>query len=127
MKLKLIELKDGRIKLEAIFHLEYVSIYGIKAYERAPVWFPKEGEEGCLVLSYNVSGDDNISVALIENSTGVPGNLNPNICRLHGWRGTTNDRLRTAMGWRRVESVTNRKRGAGLVAIYSTDLKPTED
>ena len=121
MRVKLTELKDGRLKLEVILHLEDISIYG------APVWFPKEGEEGCLLLSYNVYGDDNISVDLIENSTGVPGNLNPNICRLHGWRGTTDDRLRTAMGWRRVESVTNRKRGAGLVAIYSKDLKPTED
>lgn len=127
MKVKLTELKDGRIKLEVILRLEYVLIDGTVIHENPPVWFPQVNDEGCFVLYYDVFGDDNIEVALIENSTGVPGNLNHSICRLHGWRGATNNRACMAMGWRKVESVTPRKRGAGLVAIYSNDLKPTED
>jgi len=56
-----------------------------------------------------------------ENDEPIGGNMNPNIERYHGWRGTTNDNSLSAYGLRRVIKI--RKLKSGDVAItFGRDL-----
>lgn len=127
MKINLRELKNGQIKFEVIPALEYVELSGTKCYESCSNLLPDNGNSGCMVINRNVSGDENIFFYLVGNETGAPGNMNPAVCRLHGWRGTTNNRASYAYGWRKVLSVSPRKRGAGYTVLFSADLRPDED
>ena len=88
-------------------------------YRERPV---QVGDEGCLSVSTRAGCQDR--AAMYPDA--IPGNLNHRIRHYHGWRGTTCDVARYAMGWRRVESVTPRTRGGGLVVILSADLRPDE-
>jgi len=92
------------------------------------------GDEGCMVTGEDVSpdalragGPTEYSVRLSTDREGIPGNSDPSIRRLHGWRGTTGDWYVDTWGWRRVESIEPRKRGIGYVVILSADLRPDED
>jgi hypothetical protein len=60
-----------------------------------------------------------------DPSGGVPGNSNPAIKRLHGWRGTTNGRELWAHGRRRVLRVRTLKSGDVAVTV-GPDLAPEE-
>ena len=140
MKTKITELKNGKIKIEAFGLREWcktshhddgfwdeknpepLCIRDWKGNERNAI----AGDCGCLVISRNVSGDEDISAFLFASEVGMPGNMNPAICRLHGWRGTTGNRESHAYGWRRVESITPRKRGIGCIVLFSEDLKLKE-
>lgn len=53
---------------------------------------------------------------------GISGNMNRNICRYHGWRGTTNGTSKCAYGWRRVLRIEPRK--YGWAVIVGPDLHP---
>lgn len=134
--IKIVKRKDGTIRIESIGKRERVGGYSRSEwhwleYTPHPMFLCGDGDEkevtvgmeGCLAIGYNVIGDEDIDVWLVNS--GVPGNAGDGE-RLHGWRGTTNDRSVAADGWRRVESITPRKRGLGWVAILSKDLRPDE-
>ena len=40
-----------------------------------------------------------------DNGKGMPGNMNSEICRYHGWRGTSDGIIKTAYGLRRIKSM----------------------
>lgn len=40
-----------------------------------------------------------------DNGRGVPGNTNREICRYHGWRGTSDGVIKTAYGLRKIKSM----------------------
>ena len=40
-----------------------------------------------------------------DNGRGVPGNMNREICRYHGWRGTSDGIVKTAYGLRKIKSM----------------------
>lgn len=56
---------------------------------------------------------------------GIPGNMDHNIRRYHGWRGTTNNVSTTALGLRKIVAVTQYKNGNTKVTM-SDDLLPDE-
>lgn len=62
---------------------------------------------------------------------GVPGNLNRNITRYHGWRGTTDGLSRTACGVRRIRKISevmfDREGEAFLKVTVGRDLHPEWD
>ena len=137
--MRVTERRDGTIRIEQIdwcggqfadgHHLMLI-IDPDNDYEKREI---RVGDEGCLSTSHNVSPDairsnrpTEYSAQLFADPNGIPGNMNSNITRLHGWRGTTCDRCSEAWGWRRVESIEPRKRGEGYVVILSVDLKPDE-
>jgi len=64
--------------------------------------------------SYNLSRD---------TESGWGGNMDAGIKRYHGWRGTTNNRYREALGVRRVLEVKHFKNGKFAVTL-SEDLHP---
>ena len=68
-------------------------------------------------VNYNFSED---------TSSGWGGNMNRNIRRFHGWRGTTNDISTDALGIRRIEKVTEFKNGSVRI-LMSEDLHPELD
>ena len=119
------ERRDGTIRIE--LREEYyddldidLAFYIVDAdYHSRPV---RIGDEGCLSVSTRAGCQDR--AAMYPDA--IPGNLNHRIRHYHGWRGTTCDVARYAMGWRRVESVIPRTRGGGLVVILSADLRPDE-
>ena len=135
--IKMVERNDGTIRIEAIGKREFMprvagmdgywteghprALYIIDGYDCRDA---KVGDEGCLAVSYNTRGDENLSAWM--NTAGIAGNMG-DAASLHGWRGTTNDRSTFARGWRRVESIAPRKRGLGWVMILSKDLRPNED
>lgn len=58
-------------------------------------------------------------------SMGFGGNMNPEICKFHGWRGTTCDVSFNAYGVRKVESVISRSMANGrwkLRIVLGRDL-----
>lgn len=56
---------------------------------------------------------------------GIPGNMDHNIRRYHGWRGTTNNTSTVALGLRKIVAVTKYKNGNVKVTM-SDDLLPDE-
>ena len=41
-----------------------------------------------------------------DNGRGVPGNINREICRYHGWRGTSDGMIKYAYGLRKIKSLS---------------------
>lgn len=130
--------RDGTIRLECVVRGEYDDPERV-TYE-LPGWDaprPREvvvGDVGCLVTTEDVSpdamrggGPTEYGARLWGDELGFPGNSDHDKCRLHGWRGTTNDVYVYAWGWRRVESIAPRKRGRGWVMVLSADLMPGDD
>jgi len=126
--LRVTELKDGRVRIEAIGRREFNSYIGWMECLPAPLSIDGEdarvGDEGCFAVSYNTIGDEDPFVWL--SRSGLKGNMG-DARRIHGWRGTTNNRSIAARGWRKVESIQERKRGLGWVATLSPDLRPDEE
>lgn len=56
---------------------------------------------------------------------GVPGNMDRNVRRYHGWRGTTNDVSVDACGVHAVTDIQTHKNGNVKITL-SPDLKPDE-
>lgn len=63
---------------------------------------------------------------ILCDSDGVGGNMNGSAKRFHGWRGTTNNVSREALGLRRVEKIIECKNGKFWV-VLSADLRPDEE
>lgn len=59
-------------------------------------------------------------------SKGVPGNSDPSVRRYHGWRGTTGNISKYALGVRNVVSLTRFQNGNARVTL-SEDLHPDYD
>ena len=88
-------------------------------------WMDEEseiGEERILVKHKDIMTGAT-RYTLREDNGGIGGNLNPEIKRYHGWRGTTNDMSVTAMGLRRIEKIQTFKNGTVRIWL-SEDLKP---
>ena len=116
---KLTSRADGRIVVEILAPEQ------IEADIACPDW--RVGDEGVLVECERVmQPTGTVGVALIDAPDGAPGNMDPHVRRMHGWRGTTNDVARHAHGWRRVESIAPRKRGYGWRIILGRDLCPDD-
>jgi hypothetical protein len=62
---------------------------------------------------------------LSRSVDGIPGNSNPEICRLHGWRGTYGDTQTDAHGRRRIVSAHTDRHGWAVVVV-GRDLCPDE-
>jgi len=91
------------------------------------------GEEVMLISTENVSpntlraGGVNPSYSLVFDAPdGIGGNMNNEIKRYHGWRGTTSDIETYAHGLRRIISVNELKNGQITVTV-GVDLHPEED
>lgn len=126
MKTKFTELKNGEIKFEIIPDWERIPLTGGKCYEPCGGYLPPLNR-GCLVISYNHTGDPSPAYALVNNPAGALGNGGSSRRALHGWLGTHDNRVSMAYGWRAVISVTPRKRGGGFTVLFSVDLKPNHD
>lgn len=72
---------------------------------------------------------DHLSWVRLDNvPDGISGNMNPDIKRFHGWRGTTNDIARYAEGVRKCESVkVTGKYSKKLRIVFGPDLYPDRD
>ena len=112
------ERRDGTIRVE--LRGDYLDDVELVGADCRPV---RIGDEGCLGVSTRAGYQDR--AAMYPGP--IWGNVNHDITRYHGWRGTTCDVALYAMGWRRVESVEPRKRGKGINIILSADLRPDED
>lgn len=53
----------------------------------------------------NAPGRSEVFRIMKGNGHGVPGNMNKEICRYHGWRGTSDGRIKTAYGLRKIKSM----------------------
>jgi hypothetical protein len=62
---------------------------------------------------------------LSRSVLGIPGNSNPAILRLHGWRGTSGDCQVNAHGRRRIVNVHTTKSGR-VVVVVGRDIAPDE-
>lgn len=67
-----------------------------------------------------------ISYLFKDQSSGWGGNMDANCKRYHGWRGTTNDRSRTALGVFTIKSIQLQKNGLYRVDI-GKDIHPDWD
>jgi hypothetical protein len=87
---------------------------------------PGVGEKGILVTSEHVYKNTNeVGVGFMpDNGEGIPGNMDRNICRYHGWRGTTNDVATYAHGLREV--IARRETTNTTVVTFGPDLKADE-
>jgi hypothetical protein len=89
------------------------------------------GTECVLMSRTNVSpnairsGRDIPEFYLSFETAGIPGNMNSNIRRYHGWRGTTNDISHNAHGLRKIISVGQLKNGTVTVTV-GDDILPDE-
>ena len=61
-----------------------------------------------------------------DGNDGFGGNMDHNVKRFHGWRGTTNDVSVTALGVFKVLSITEQKNGLSRIKL-SEDLHPDWD
>ena len=64
------------------------------------------GDEFILVGYENLMTGDSWFELHPDNGKGIPGNMDHEVCRYHGWRGTTNDVYRVAHGLRKVIKVS---------------------
>ena len=126
--MRLTERHDGTIRIEPDL---ITVIFPDQGHTHREI---RVGDEGCLATAKDISPNTLLRgwpteyrVSLYAAPDGVGGNMDPKIKRLHGWRGTTNDWSSYAWGWRRVESITPRRRGVGYVVILSADLRPDAD
>lgn len=90
----------------------------------------KVGQEYILTERTDIVNGNTFYRLWPDDGVGIPGNMNGNICRYHGWRGTTNDISTTALGVRRVERVDIPKGEWPYRTVkvkLSADLKPEED
>ena len=82
---------------------------------------PTVGDEAILVCRTDtINGCEKWS---LFKGDGVPGNMNSNVKRYHGWRGTTGKTSVDAFGMRRIEKVTRTKDGEIKVTV-GRDLHP---
>jgi hypothetical protein len=63
---------------------------------------------------------------LFDRPDGIGGNMDQNIKRFHGWRGTTNDSCCTAYGLREIVKIRELKNGTVAVTV-GPDLVPDQD
>ena len=90
----------------------------------------------CEMMQYNIKTGGVYAVAEISNilngakayqfkspETGFGGNMDHSVKRYHGWRGTTDNKHKQALGVREVLSITEQQNGLYRVKL-SDDLRP---
>lgn len=94
------------------------------------VWQPSRYVAGVQVMlvSYqkiNLHGRNGrlIYESLFDSPDGIGGNMDPNIKRYHGWRGTTNDMDCQAHGLREIIDIDADSNGRVVITI-GPDLRP---
>lgn len=90
---------------------------------------PEVGKEYAIAERKNIlSGSVSYVFRLIrgDGTDGFGGNLDHNVKRFHGWRGTTNDVSKTALGVFRILSIVEQKNGLSRIKL-SEDLHPDWD
>lgn len=83
---------------------------------------PEIGRE-YVVVEYRDTISGATTYQFKEEITGVSGNMDSSVKRFHGWRGTTNNTEKNALGVRRVEDIVTYKNGMSKVTL-SADLHP---
>ena len=66
----------------------------------------KTDDEFILVEFENLMTGDSWFELRPDNGEGIPGNMDSDVCRYHGWRGTTNNIYEAAHGLRKVTKVS---------------------
>ena len=96
-------------------------------YDFCNGYIPSELGEEVILLEYNNTLRGGTWYKLIRDFGGVGGNLNPQIKRYHGWRGTTDNISCYACGLRKVIKIrkTETKKGEPLVYVtVGKDIHP---
>lgn len=69
-----------------------------------------------------------------DNGKGVPGNTSKEICRYHGWRGTSDGMVKTAYGLRRIKSMETINKYSdeeghyqSVKIVVGTDIAPDKE
>ena len=96
------------------FHIDY---YGIELKTGIPylVCENRNTIKGTKYYSFNP-----------DISKGIPGNMDPSVRRYHGWRGTTDNVSRYALGVRKIEKITRFGNG-NCRLVLSEDMYPSWD
>lgn len=140
MKTKTIRLSDSYTMIDGVLHVlapnpEYTArereCYDYSAAWRWEIdqyiWVQSTLVIGCSrVLVGTTTGQDDETFALHNSPAGIPGNSDRSITRMHGWRGTTDNRSVYAYGEREVTKIRELKNGAVAVTV-GPDLDPTTD
>lgn len=107
-------IKDFTGGKKIVFTVYYYDVY----YDVLDEWWV--GKTGTCISRENVSpralrsGSSKPSYYLKNNCDPIPGNINQNITRYFGWRGTTNDNYVVAHGVRMVEKIVQFKNHARI-------------
>lgn len=92
-----------------------------KSFNQEPGYVPSVGT---VVKVMEIVGNGTVSYSLSDDiSEGWGGNMDSGIKRFHGWRGTTNNMRREALGVRAVLSVKRYRNGEYRV-LLSEDQYP---
>ena len=88
--------------------------------------YPEVGKEYVLIENEDIETGEIWYIFKANTSQGAGGNTSPTVYRYHGWRGTTNNIQRYALGVRRVLKIVEQKNGMTRITL-SDDLKKDED
>ena len=137
MQQKTIHLENAEYRLNNTI-VEYLKPIDTGEYEEWPEleWAEskyKIGAKVMLVSTENVSPDalragwakEDFSV-IFDVENGIGGNMNNEITRYHGWRGTTSDIQTYAYGLREITKIRELKNGKVAVTV-GPDLYPKEE
>lgn len=130
MNIKIKNLKNGKIVIEQRFNDRYPdNSYGKTKwlYIDEPTPFASVGEDGCFYTSEKDTSSTPYICGLNKNPDGISGNMNKEIRKFHGWRGSTCGSSTYAHGWREVLVSEKMKRGNGWRTVLSEDLSINED
>ena len=141
------EEKDGRLKLEWRFTAEgrrprfesayddealmcYEAVFNLIMKNDTQRRIDEIDDRAKIVATREYVGPNSVGsrpdtelLLIDDNGEGWPGNSDPNQCRYHGWRGTTNDWAVYAHGLRRVLDVrVTGDRSKRVVVVLGRDL-----
>lgn len=88
--------------------------------------YPEVGHEYVVTEHENIMTGYRTYKFRPDTTQGVPGNVDWNDKRFHGWRGTTSNIAVRALGVRRVLKMTEQKNGRTRI-VLSDDLVPDLD
>lgn len=101
-------------------HMDYETFERHGCFGPAPI---AVGKTYILIERTNLNSGAAWHDLIEDNGVGISGNMNPDIRRYHGWRGTTNNISTDALGCRRVEAIHQYKNGNYKITL-SDDLIP---
>jgi hypothetical protein len=127
-----LRIKDGVLEVwcvvgrKGLNERDFIDCYAFDGEDQIWGWKRAKmqvGREVVLVSTTNVSPNSirsgknipHFSIRFAEG--GIPGNSNRNICRFHGWRGTTDDVSVDAHGARIIKSIRELKNGDVAITV----------